>query len=144
MSEFLLDSGILILHLRNHPGYVALLEQLLDRGSLFISTMTRFEVLQGMKERERKHTFETLDVLESLPVVEDIADQAGELVRVWRAKGVTFGIADALIAATALQHSLALLTTNPKHFPAPGLVIYQADETGRMSLWLPPKNASTP
>lgn len=139
MSELLLDSGILILHLRNHPGYVALLEQLLDRGSLFISTMTHFEVLQGMKERERKHTLETLNVLESLPVVEDIADKAGELVRVWRAKGVTFGIADALIAATALQHNLALLTTNPKHFPMPSLTIYQADETGRMSLWLPPQ-----
>ena len=62
MSDFLLDSGILILQLRNQPGYIALLEQLSDQGILFISTMTRFEILQGMKERERKKTFETLQV----------------------------------------------------------------------------------
>jgi len=134
MSDFLLDSGILILQLRNQPGYVALLEQLSDQGMLFISTMTRFEILQGMKERERKKTFDTLKVLESLPVVDDIAEKAGELVRDWRSKGVTLGISDVLIAATALHLSLTLVTTNPRHFPMSELTVYQADDAGKMTL----------
>jgi len=139
MSDFLLDSGILIRHLRNYAGYPALLDNLARQGLLFISTMTRFEVLQGMRERERKLTIAAFSVLESLPVDNQVADTAGELSRSWRKQGVTLGVADALIAATALQCNLALLTTNPRHFPMPGLVIYQADETGRMNLWLPPK-----
>jgi predicted nucleic acid-binding protein len=137
MSDILLDSGVLILHLRNQSGYSSLLAQLNMQGVLFISTMTRFEVLQGMKERERENTFETLNVLESLPVYDDVADKAGELVRIWRARGITLRLADALIAATAIQHNLALLTTNPKHFPMPELTIYQADETGKMTKWQP-------
>lgn len=135
MSDLLLDSGILILHLRNQPGYTALLNRLAEEGTLFISTMTRFEILQGMKEREKQVTLETLEALESLPVLEDIADKAGELVRDWRARGVTLGIADVLIAATALQHNLALLTTNPRHFPMPELTVYQADEAGQLTRW---------
>lgn len=134
MSDFLLDSGILILLLRNHPGYTAQLEQLSEQGALFISTMTRFEVLQGMKERERKQTLETLGVLESLPVVDDIAEKAGELVRIWRAKGVRLGISDVLITATALQFNLPLVTTNPRHFPMPELTVYQTDDAGKMTL----------
>lgn len=134
MSDFLLDSGILILQLRDQLGYVALLEHLSEQGTLFISTMTRFEILQGMKERERKHTVETLSVLESLPVEDDIADKAGELVRSYRANGVTLGIADALIAATALQHSLPLVTTNSRHFPMSELTVYQTDDAGKMTL----------
>lgn len=135
MSDVLLDSGVLILHLRNQAGYTALLEELAGQGTLFISTMTRFEILQGMKERERETTLETLDVVESLPVLDEIADQAGELVRNWRAQGITLGIADALIAATAIQHNLSLVTTNPKHFPMPELTIYYTDGAGRMTKW---------
>ena len=133
MSDLLLDSGVLILHLRNQSGYTSLLNQLAEQGTLFISTMTRFEILQGMKERERENTLETLSVIESLPVVDEIADQAGELVRTWRAKGVTLGISDVLIAATALEHHLDLVTTNPKHFPMPELTVLQADEQGNLS-----------
>lgn len=134
MGDFLLDSGILIRHLRQYNGYPALLEQLTDQGMLFISTITRFEVLQGMREREREDTAETLGGLESLPVDSDVADKAGELVRIWRARGVTIGAADALIAATALQHTLPLVTTNPKHFPMPELTVYQTDDAAKMTL----------
>ena len=137
MSDFLLDSGVLILHLRNQAGYTSLLERLAEQGILFISTMTRFEILQGMRVRERETTFETLSVVKSLPVLDDIADKAGEQVRNWRAQGITLGIADALIAATALQHKLPLVTTNPKHFPMPELTVYQSDETGQMARWNP-------
>jgi toxin FitB len=135
MGDFLLDSGIIIRHLRKYTGYPALLDELATQGMLNISTMTRFEILRGMLERERKDTSATLSVLESLPVDDAVADLAGELVRTWRVKGVTLGDADALIAATAIQSGLPLVTTNPKHFPMPELTVFHVDDSGTMKKW---------
>jgi predicted nucleic acid-binding protein len=42
--------------------------------------------------------------------------------------GITHGDADAIIAASALDANLALVTTTPWHFPMPELVVLQADE----------------
>ncbi len=96
--------------------------------------MTRLEIVRGMQERERKETFDLLDSLETMPMTVEVADMAGELIRSWRARGITLGDADAIIAASALQEGLALVTTNAKHFPMPDLVMYQADEQGKLTL----------
>ncbi len=136
MSDFLLDSGIIIQHLRKHNNYSAL-DELAIQGTLFISAMSRFEILRGMRERERADTADALSALESLPVDSEVADLAGELVRTWRARGVTLGDADVLIAATAIQYSLLLVTTNPKHFPMPELTVFVADDNGKITKWQP-------
>jgi predicted nucleic acid-binding protein len=133
VPDYLFDSGIPILHLRNQSGYSTLTDRLADEADVFVSTMTRFEVMRGMRDRERESTFELLNSFEALDVTSEIADQAGELIRTWRTRGVTLGDADAIIAATALQHGLTLVTTNPKHFPMSELVIFQADEQGKLS-----------
>jgi predicted nucleic acid-binding protein len=135
MSDILLDSGILILHLRNQSGYPALMDRLLDESDVYISAMTRLEIVHGMRDHERERTFGLFNSLETLAVTGEIADRAGELISDWKADGVTLGIADALIAATAIEHNLALLTTNPKHFPMPELLLFQADEAGKMTQW---------
>jgi tRNA(fMet)-specific endonuclease VapC len=141
MTDFLLDSGIIIQHLRKRNKY-SLLDELAMQGALFISTMTRFEILRGMKERERNDTANTLEALESLPIDNAVADLASELVRAWRAKGVTLSDADVLIAATALHHGLALVTTNPRHFPMSDLILYATDDNGKMARWTtPPANS---
>lgn len=134
MADYLFDSGILILHLRDQAGYPELTDRLTDEADVYISTMTRFEVVRGMNERERALTFDLLNSLETLDVTAEIADQAGELIRWWKTQGATLGAADAIIAATALKHGLALVTTNAKHFPMPDLVVYQADEHGKLTL----------
>jgi predicted nucleic acid-binding protein len=56
------------------------------------------------------------------------------LIRSWKSRGVTLGDADVIIAATALAHNLTLVTTNAKHFPMSDLVVYQADEHGKLTL----------
>jgi predicted nucleic acid-binding protein len=134
MSDYLLDTNILILYLRKTSGYLELLDTLAADDTLYISAITRLEIIRGMRDREREATFDVLDSLETIEISIEIADKAGELIRTWRTQGVVLEDADALIAATALEHGLALVTTNAKHFSMPDLVVYQADEQGKLSL----------
>jgi predicted nucleic acid-binding protein len=134
MSDYLLDTHILILCFRSTAGYRELLDSLAIDDVLYISAITRLEIVRGMKDRERQATFNLLDSVETIDVTIVVADMAGELIRSWRAKGMIVGEADAIIAATALQFGLSLVTTNAKHFPMPDLVVYQADKHGKLTL----------
>ena len=130
MPDYLFDSGILILHLRNYPGYPELTSCLMDEADVFISAMSRLEIVRGMRDREHARTLSLLNSLETIPMTVEIADLAGGLIRSWRLRGVILGEADAVIAASALYKNLALVTTNARHFPMPELAVYQADEEG--------------
>ena len=127
MADYLLDSNILILHLRERPEITALLTQWGTEGALYISVATRTEIVAGMRPHEKERTLELLDSLENLPVDEAIADRAGRLIYQHARQGIQFSFADALIAATALEHDLTLATTNPKHFPMPELRLHPLD-----------------
>lgn len=124
VADFLLDTNVLILHLRDHPDMTALLTGWSDTHVLNISMVTRTEVLAGMHPHEEPRTMELLDSLTGLGVDEAIADRASRLIYQYARRGVQFSFADALIAATALQHNLTLVTTNAKHFPIPELHLY--------------------
>jgi predicted nucleic acid-binding protein len=133
MSDHLLDSGILIRHLRDQKGYPQLVARLSDESDVYISSYTRLEVVRGMYDREHKRTFGLLDSFKTIPMTGEIADLAGELIRSWRSRGVTLGDADAVIAASALHDGLTLVTTNARHFPMPELSVLQADEAGALT-----------
>lgn len=134
MMDYLLDTNILIQCFRRSSGFLDLLVSLAHDNDLHISAMTRVEIIRGMQEREREATYNLLDSFETIGVSVDIANTAGELIRTWRSRGVTLEDTDALIAATALQYNLALVTTNAKHFSIHTLVVYEADETGSLTL----------
>ena len=134
MSDYLLDTNILILCFRKTEGYQELMDTLAKDDTLYVSAMTRLEIVRGMRDNERKATFNLLDSMETIDITIEIADRAGELIRLWRTKGVILGDADAIIAATALNHNLALVTTNEKHFPMSDLVVYRADKNGKLTL----------
>ena len=134
MTDYLLDTNILIQFLRKTTGFLDLLTSLAGDDVLYVSVVTRLEVIRGMQEREREATFHLLDSFETLAVSLEIADKAGELIRTWRKQGVTLEDMDALIAASALHHELALVTTNAKHFPMNNLVVFQASDKGKLML----------
>ncbi len=120
---YLLDSDVIIWHLRRRPGVVRLVEQLDLEGRLGVSAMTRLEVRAGMKPGERQATENLLSKLETYPVTGAIADSAADFLRDYRTRGITLGQVDAVIGATAIDHSLVLVTMNPRHYPMPGLAL---------------------
>ena len=134
MSNYLLDTNILIHFFRKTTGFLDSLASLAQDDVLYISVMTRLEIIRGMQGREHDVTFHLLDSFETLDVTVEIANNAGELIRAWRKRGVILEDTDAIIAATALRHGLALLTTTAKHFPMPDLIVFQADEQGNIAL----------
>jgi predicted nucleic acid-binding protein len=117
MAEFLLDSDLVIWHLRGRASIVELVLSLARKGRLALSAISRAEVLLGMRDSERDLTLLFLDNCETLPVTTATADRAGEIIRGFRARGVTLSLPDALIGATALLASIPLYTCNPKHYP---------------------------
>jgi predicted nucleic acid-binding protein len=135
MMDYLLDTGLLISNLRRAPGYADLSVLMPSRGHLYISVYTRLEVLRGMRAREREQTMYLLGCFVSLSMDVVIADQSATWLQDWRKRGVVLGEPDVIIAATALQHNLELITTNPRHFPMPELTVWQADEKGNITRW---------
>jgi predicted nucleic acid-binding protein len=75
------------------------------------------------QEKEAK-TEAFLSSLECYPMTGAIARRAGALKSAWARKGRTLSLADMTVAATALEHSLALMTDNRKDFPLPELTLY--------------------
>ena len=116
---YCLDSDVVILHLRNAKRgatVTANLEALARSGTLVCSTLTIGEVLQGLRPGEERPTRAFLSVLEAYPVDRAVAERGAEIVRELRTRGKTLGLADALIAATCLEHDLALVTMNLRDF----------------------------
>ncbi|MBU1662192.1 MAG: type II toxin-antitoxin system VapC family toxin [Chloroflexi bacterium] len=125
MSDYLLDTNILVLAIRSRPSALDFLEMLHDRNLTgYISVVTRAEIFAGMRPTEEQRTIDLLDLLVSLLVNAAVADRAGRLIYQYARKGVALALPDTLIAATALVHSLILATTNVRHFPFPELEIY--------------------
>ncbi len=123
-ARYLLDSGLLIRHLRGRPEAVRLLRDLGKRERLAIASVSRLEIHAGMQEQERYATQKLLARFMTYDMDSDIAERAGDYIREYRGQGVTLLISDAIIAATAIQHGLTLVTFNPKDFHMPGLSLF--------------------
>jgi len=124
----LVDTDIAIDFLRRRDYAQKLLEHWAKEGLLAISTLTHLEIYQGMKAGEERATNAFLDGLVSVAVDIPIARRAGKMLGEFRATGTTIGIADAIIAATALQLNAPLLTNNVEHYPFPDLKVIRGLE----------------
>ena len=125
MAAYLLDTGLLLLHLRGQRRYVRLIREL-GKGSLLICAVTRTELYAGMLPHERWDTRRLLARMETVPVDRAIADRAGDLIHRAHSQGRTLHVADALIAATAVQQGVTLVTLNVRHFEGLGVRLFPA------------------
>jgi predicted nucleic acid-binding protein len=123
--RYLFDTDILIAYLRGYTQAVELLKSLAAQGfDFFISPVTIIEIEAGTRDTEKEKTYELLDMFEVYTVDRSIAHLAGSFLRKYRKKGITLGLADVIIAATALTHHLTLVTYNTSHYPMPELQIF--------------------
>jgi len=116
MDSCLLDTNVLIQALRHNLSVLDWLDAIRPTYYLYISVVSRTEVFAGMHPHEEQMTEELLTSLISFPVTVSIADRAGRMIYTHARKGFQVSFPDALIAATALEHDLTLVTTNVRHF----------------------------
>lgn len=114
--RYLLDTGLLIRHLRGHKDTVQLLRSLSKSNRLCISTVTRLEIKAGAHPDEQAMTQNLLSRFVNLELDTDVADKAGEIIWQAKQKNQPILIPDAIIAATALVHNITLVTFNAKDF----------------------------
>jgi tRNA(fMet)-specific endonuclease VapC len=125
VSIFLLDTSVLIDVLRGVRGRAEELADLVEEGHLLAcSVLTVAEIHAGMRSRERAATAALLDSLETYDVTRPIAERAGLLRRTWAARGRTLALIDLLIASTALDLGLVLVTDNARDFPMKELQLH--------------------
>ena len=117
LAGMLVDSDVLIWTLRGHAPAIATMQDLAD---WHISAVSYMELAQGCRNktelRAMQKAFKSKDN-EVLPITQGISELACSLVEKY-ALSHSLRMADALIAATAISHSLPLLTANVKHFSA--------------------------
>ena len=101
---------------------------------LFIATITLSELLVGVhrsdsRRRPLRQRFidDLLDQAAVLPFDQAVAVRHAELVAVLRASGLTFGVHDMIIGATAVYYGLELMTLDQRSFPLiPGVKLVVA------------------
>ena len=113
----LVDTDVLIWHLRGYAQATRRLDQL---DPLTLSAVSYLEVLQGMRNKAELAAVKKMLGLRRAtiwPLTEAITQRAIELMELLTlSHGLQMG--DALIAATALDRQMPLLTGNVKHFGA--------------------------
>jgi predicted nucleic acid-binding protein len=121
MSKFLLDSDVIIWHLRGRKEVTELLRDLQRFGVPACSALSVIEVQLGVKKGEEMRTNQFLSSLTFFDVNREIANQAASLIRGYKAKGIKIEVPDAVIAGTCILNDLVLVTFNRKHYPIPEL-----------------------
>lgn len=126
---YLPDTNILIDAFRNKRGRRALLSRLIGEGnSLACCDVTVAEIYSGMQPHEAAVTDAFLSALVWYHTTRSIARRAGRFRFDYARQGRTLSLPDTLIAATAIEHGLTLLTANRKDFPMPELPLHSLED----------------
>jgi len=115
VSDYLLDTDVLIRCLRGVAETLALAHRLTEEGDLHTSVWSHLEIWLLTQPQDQKATLEFLNSFIAHPINEEIARRAAELLKLRGQSEPPLTYAEAVIAATALQHGLTLVTYNAKN-----------------------------
>lgn len=112
MKNYLADTTLLVDHLRGNRKATAFLEEF----NPCVSTVTVAGLIQGSKnQRDQTLTLKVCTAFTELSIDKKISNRAiGLMKKFYLSHGLMF--LDALIAATALENKMILVTDNTKHF----------------------------
>jgi predicted nucleic acid-binding protein len=127
MIRYLIDTNI-ISELSKHSPDKKVLEWASGINKCGLSAVTVEELYFGLSWRPNRRLMEWLnkfmeEFCEILPVTGSISQRAGILRGQFQAKGETRTQADMLIATTAAEHGLVLVTRNFKDFEGCGVAL---------------------
>lgn len=125
--KVLLDTDTLSLYFKQNAQVDKKVKRYLRRyGNLSISSITYFEYMRGLRELEQhapRRAKEKIEVyraflkkIEVLPLTVQVAEKAAEISDNLRRRGEPIGMADVLIAATAITNRYGIATNNEKHY----------------------------
>lgn len=115
-ERILIDTSILIDHLRKTQKDKTPFYRLSSQYSYTISAITEFEFSVGSTPKNRKFIQQLLAILPVFPFDSACVRTATDIYRHLKSKNKLIPLADLFIAATAITHDLQLLTLNRKHF----------------------------
>lgn len=120
-KRLILDSSIIIKHLRNSKEETKLIQELETRARLATTVVNAFEVYYGAYKfgdvrRNLAVVKGFLSTLELLVMDEDSAEIAGQTIVELRSKGQTIDMRDLFIGCIAIRNGFAVLTHNKQHF----------------------------
>ncbi len=133
--RYLVDTDWVIEYLKGRDPVASLLSEWVELG-LAVSIITYGEIYEGIyssqhPDRQEENFLHFLQGVTLLSLTEDTMQRFARLRGNLRATGQMIGDADLLIACTALQHHLTLLTSNTRHFRRiPGLSLYDSGAHG--------------
>ncbi len=114
MSQILVDTDILIDFLRGKPDAMAWLDNCSQPP--LVSTVTVAELHAGLRDGEEGAMEALLSALGRVTIDDRVARLAGRLRREYGPSHGT-GLADAMIAASAVIAEARLVTRNARHYP---------------------------
>jgi predicted nucleic acid-binding protein len=121
---YLLDSDVLIDISRNRPEAIDYVDTLPDPW--MISQVTAMELLVGARDkREVGYLHAFLSSYPIVPLSASIGERAYQLLKGY-AKSHGLHVFDSLVAATALEQGLTLVTKNQRHFAMINQLMMQA------------------
>ncbi len=117
---FLIDTDILSYAVRGDFDVLDRFERA-GRTPLLISSITYYEIRFGIERcagrRRLRLAFESIfPLITILPLDGPVADRAAIIRAELESQGYVIGPIDPLIAATAIEHDLTLVTHNTSHF----------------------------
>jgi predicted nucleic acid-binding protein len=133
VNGFLVDTNVISEILRPAPdAHVAARSQRPDKQTLFLSVVSMGELRKGVTilpaSAKRAHLEKSIEAQvphwfrgRILPVTQAIAERWGELDGTRQLAGRPLNAQDGMIAATALEHGLTLVTRNGKDFAGLGV-----------------------
>lgn len=136
MSGFLLDTNVIseLVRPRPEPNVTNWIEAT-NESLLYLSVLTLGEVRKGIASLRNTSRRAALEAwLDSdlalrfanriLPVDQNVADRWGRIAAQSAAQGSPLSVIDGLLAATALDHNLTLVTRNVKDVAVAGVPLF--------------------
>jgi tRNA(fMet)-specific endonuclease VapC len=117
-----LDSDVLIDHLRDAGPGRELVDELARGSGFWITAVTAFELALGTSYARDPAPVDALLAVPCLMLTREAALRAGALLRELRSSGSAIDVRDAMQAGICLQADAPLVTRNVRHFSrVPGL-----------------------